>query len=304
MTNLHKIKIDPYTKENLLSNFVSQTRQLLYLERYLDMLNAKVIVKEKKYFDRDYLAEFAAFYSVSSKGYPNICERLHFFSGDINRRTLISAAGGKNNRTLKRLQDTYLGFIVVRPIPAAPLGRTVIKWFPDELEGTTPRVVEPSRQYYVHIAGIKLSVYGLAWQQQDTGVSACATVSLWSMFHSSAFDDHHAIPTTADITRDAHKKHSFGHRLFPSTGLTIAQVCEAITERDLVPLIVEGDVKDENGRTIGFSKDRFASTCASFIRSAYPVLMVGELATQENDVGDQHAICGVGFRSCSRCLST
>ena len=299
MAKSHKLEIYKYTKDNFLSHFSSVSRQLLYLDRYLSMLNAKVIIKEPKYFDRDYLAEFAAFYSVSSKGYTNICERLHFFSDDIGRRTLTSAAGGKSRKTLNRLQGSYLGFIVIRPIPAAPLGRTVIKWFPDEFEYTTPRVVEPSREYHVHIAGIKLSITGLAWQQQDTGVGACATVSLWTMFHSSAFDDKHAIPTTAEITRDAHKKHSFGLRLFPSEGLTIEQIYEAITERDLIPLIVEGDIKDETGTSIGFSKDRFASTCASFIRSAYPVLIVGEFVTHDKIHIGEHAVCGVGFRSCS-----
>ena len=139
-------------------------------------------------------------------------------------------------------------------------------------------------------------VKGLAWQQQDSGVGACATISLWSMLHSSAFDDHHAIPTTADITRNAHKKHSYGTRVFPSKGLNILQIDEAIKEQGLIPLITEGDVKNLAGQTIGFSRDRFSSTCSSFIRSGYPVLIVASLKTI---VGvEKHAICNVGFRSC------
>ena len=116
------------------------------------------------------------------------------------------------------------------------------------------------------------------------------------MLHSSAFDDHHAIPTTADITQDAHRRHSFGTRIFPSRGLNILQIYEAIKERNLVPLITEGDEKGGQGQTIGFSKDRFASTCAALIRSGYPVLIVGRLTTSEGAEG--HAICNVGFRSC------
>ncbi|MBI4005735.1 MAG: hypothetical protein HY356_03605 [Gammaproteobacteria bacterium] len=290
-----KLQFCKFTQDNFFSLFHSKTRQVQYLERYLSEMEAKVILREPKYFDRDYLAEFAAFYSISSKGYVNICERLHFFSKNIGRRTLTAAVGG-SKKAIEQLQDAYLGFIVKRPIPAAPLGRTVLKWFPDQFINTTPRVINPSRPYFAHIAGVELWVEGLAWQQQDTGVGACATISLWSMLHSSAFDDHHAIPTTADITRDAHKRHSFGTRVFPSKGLNILQIYEAIKERDLVPLITEGDVKDTNGRTIGFSKDRFASTCVSFIRSGYPVLIVGRLQSGE-DVGD-HAICCVGFRSC------
>jgi hypothetical protein len=291
MSKKKKLKFYKYSRNNFLSLCDSKSKQVEYLECYLRQLCAKVILKDPQYFDRDYLAEFAAFYSVSSKGYSNICERLHFFSDNISRRTLTAAAGG-SRQALKRLQTSYLGFIVKRPIPAAPLGRTVLRWFPDKYISTTPRVIA-SRDYYVHIAGIELIINGLVWQQQDTGVGACATVSLWSMLHSSAFDDHHAIPTTADITRDAHKRHSFGTRVFPSKGLNILQIYEAIKERELVPLITAGDVKDVNGNSVGFSKDRFSSTCASFLRSGYPVLIVGKL----EGIGE-HAICCVGFRSC------
>ena len=267
----------------------------MYLERYLDALRAKSILRESKYFDRDYLAEFAAFYSVSAKGYPNVCERFHFFSDRISRRSLRAVAGG-SPRAKSRMQDAYLGFVVRRPIPVAPLGRTVLKWFPDKFSHTTPRVPASMRKYFVHICGIELYVEGLAWQQQDTGVGACATVSLWSMLHSSALDEYHAIPTTADITRDAHKKHSFGTRIFPSKGLNILQIDEAIKEQNLVPLITDGDIKDQRGNTKGFSCGRFSSTCASYIRSGYPVLMVGRLEASVAVAG--HAICNVGFRSC------
>ena len=291
-----RFKFFEYSKDNFLSIFGPHTRQTLYLERYIGELGAKTILREPKYFDRDYLAEFAAFYSVSSKGYPNICERFHFFAEKVGRRTLVAASGG-SRYAQERLQNAYLGFIVKRPIPAVPLGRTVLKWYPDKSADTTPRVTASSRKNFAHIAGVRLYVEGLAWQQQDSGVGACATVSLWSMLQSSAFDAHHAIPSTAEITQAAHKRHSFGSRMFPSKGLNIIQVYEVINERDLVPLICEGDAQDPHGRAIGFSKARFASTCAAFIRSGHPVLIVGEFRASSGERGE-HAICSVGFRSC------
>ena len=284
-----------FTPQNFFGLLGLQSLQTRYLERYLGALGAKVILRESKYFDRDYLAEFAAFYSVSAKGYSNVCERLHFFATETTRQNLRVAAGG-SARAKSKMQDGYLGFIVRRPIPAAPLGRTVLRWFPDNYADTTPRVPASSRKYVVHICGVDLYVEGLAWQQQDTGVGACATVSLWSMLHSSAFDEYHAIPTTADITRDAHRRHSFGTRVFPSKGLHVLQIDEAIKEQNLVPLITDGDRKDAHGNPSGFSRERFSSTCASYIRSGYPVLMLGNLETASSVAG--HAICNVGFRSC------
>lgn len=247
------------------------------------------MVEEDDYFDRDYLAEFAAFYGVSSRGYPNRCRRLHFFSDVINRDHVRAAAGG-SSRARARLQDNYLGFVVQRPIPASPLGRTVLRAYPDQTPGT-PRYTSPFRQYQTHIAGITLTVTGLAWQQQDTGVGACATVALWSALHSSAFDDHHAIPTTADITRNAHKTASLGNRVFPSRGLTIGQLCEAVKEANLAPVVLQGDVRTPTPNGVGISRARFGAACASLLRSGYPVMLLGYL----EDVG-MHAICAVGFR--------
>jgi hypothetical protein len=269
-----------------------ETPQVIYLSEYLADLNAKTVLEEPNYFDRDFLSEFSAFYGISTKGYPNTCRRLHFFSQKITRESLRKAVEG-SARALTRLESNYLGFIVIRPIEAAPLGRTVVRWYPEN-RPHTPRVTEPAREYHVHLAGLTLSVTGLAWQQQDTGVGACATIGLWSMLHSSAFDDHHAIPTTTEITVAAHASASLGSRVFPSTGLTIYQVCEAIKMNRLAPMIFEGDKKNVEGRIVGFSKDRFSSSVASLIRSGYPVLMNGILGPLGH-----HANCVVGFRSCS-----
>jgi hypothetical protein len=147
-----------------------------YLRWYLADLGARTLLVEPNYFDRDYLSEFAAFYCTSSAGYPNVCQRLHYFADDVDRSLLEKAVSG-NAAAATRIQDCYLGFIVKRPIPGTPLGRTVLSWYPD-LTPQLPRVVEPSRWYSCHVAGLELRVRGLAWQQQDAGVGACATVAL------------------------------------------------------------------------------------------------------------------------------
>lgn len=270
---------------------LSQTNQVAYLREYLRDLGTQSIIEEPNYFDRDYLSEFSSFYAISSRGYPNICKRLHFFAEPIGRPQLEAALGGDpENRAL--LEKAYVGFCVIRPIPSAPLGRTVLALYPDD-SGRPPRIASPARNYKSHLGGLELSVTGLAWQQQDTGVAACATIGVWTMLHSSAFDEHHAIPTTADITKAAHKSASLGNRIFPSVGLSIYQLAEAIKENGLSPVICQGDTNgiDADAGRIFFSHERFASTCAAFIRSGYPVLVIGPL-----DGRGPHAQCAVGFR--------
>lgn len=263
------------------------SQQLQYIREYLRDLEAKSVIIEPNYFDRDYLAEFSSFYAVSSRGYPNICRRFHFFALPLDNDIFRQALGG-DNVALGKLQQSYLGFCVIRPIPSAPLGRTVLALYPDKTPNR-PRITNPARIYKTHLAGIELSIRGLAWQQQDTAVAACATIGVWSMLHSSAFDDHHAIPTTAEITKAAHKTASLGSRIFPSVGLSIYQLAEAIKEHDLSPVICQGDIQVDGQHF--FSKERFSGTCAAFIRSGYPVLVIGPL-----DGHGPHAQCMVGFR--------
>ena len=267
------------------------SRQVKYLRCYLHDLGARAVVIEPNYFDRDYLSEFEAFYATSSAGYPNICQRAHYFAEPVTRTMFAKAIGGDPSAQAF-VQGSYLGHVILRPIPGAPIGRTVLRVYADEagVASGTPRVMEPARDYEVHIAGLTLKVSGLAWQQQDTAVGACATVALWSMLHSSAFDDHHAIPTTAKITSTAHGSAPTGNRTFPAdSGLQIAQILEVIKSHDLAPVMISGDLMNSE-----FSQQRFCTLVASFIRSGYPVLVSGWLQDTEPE---GHTICIAGFRS-------
>ena len=275
---------DPNCPLSLLPNRLPQKQ---YIKAYLTGIGAKSIIAEPNYFDRDYLAEFAAFYGTSARGYKNICRRLHIFSAEnVSRGLLLDALSGEEG-AVSALQSSYIGFIVLRPLEAAPFGRTVLKHYPQGDEQTR-RIDTPARTYSCHLAGLELQVDGLAWQQQDGGVSACATIGIWSLLHSSAFDDGHAIPTTADITRSAHLNSSLGNRPFPQSGLKIEQMLEAILAHDLAPVITNPDIPGGY-----FSKEKFAATCAAFIRSGYPVAVVGNY---ENDPVRRHLVCITAFR--------
>ncbi len=284
-----KLLISSYGEDPLTS--LKQTKQVKYLRCYLADLGAKTALEEPQYFDRDYLDEFSSFYSTSSHGYANVCRRVHYFDKDVTRDAIRNASAGKEY-FISQLNKSYLGFIVIRPIQSAPLGRTVLKSYPDNPE-KPPRITRPSRPYICHLAGFELKVEGLAWQQQDSAVGACATIGLWSLLHSSAFDDNHAIPTTAEITRAANRASPVGTRVFPSNGLQITQLSGAIKELGLAPVILSADSGMTHcGKELSaFTRERFSSTCAAFIRSGYPVIIVGEL------VGlGWHAVCATGFR--------
>lgn len=268
--------------------------QASYLRWYLADLGAASVLIEPNYFDRDYLSEFASFYCTSSAGYPNVCRRAHYFSSKVDRAHVERACSGDNN-ALQALQAAYLGFVVRRPIPGTPLGRTVMSWYPDDTPAL-PRVVTPSREYECHVAGLTLRVEGLAWQQQDAGVGACATVALWSMLHSSAFDDRHVVPTTADVTQTAHRAGLSPQRIFPSGGLTFGQAVATLRDSGFAPLMVPGDLPSPTPDLRRFSREHFCATLASLVRSGFAVLLSGELIEEDGTSVGRHAVCAVGFR--------
>lgn len=246
------------------------------------------MIEETAYFDRDYLSEYSAYYGTCVGGYGNVCRRLHFFTEDVDEEKFQAAQGGTT--TGHDLQDSYRGFLVWRPLPFAPLGRTVLRWYPGEVDGP-PGIIAPVRDYLAHVGGIELSVKGLAWQQQDTAVSRCATIALWSMLHSSGFDEHHAVPTTAAVSMAAFQQVSLGRPPFHGDGLTTPQMCGAVSALGFSPVVVPGDHLDDAGKVLGFSPDRFAEVCSTFVVSGYTIVLTGRYENSRTF----HSVCLVGY---------
>lgn len=303
MHHPERLKCHDFDAEHpLLPHLQKAPQQERYIRTYLRDLGAEAILEEPHYFDRDYLSEFRGYYATSARGYPNVCRRLHFFSVPLPRRKLRRALGG-SQQTLKNLRDAYLGFCVVRPLPTSPFGKTVLRWYPEQTPDF-PRVTNSRRRYTCQIAGVSFSVDGLAWQQQDTSVAACATVALWSMLHSSAFTESHAIPTTYEITEAANKTLGYGRRAFPSKGLTADQLGEVIKSMELKPGRIEADVRArELPRNLKpcFSPKRFSPIVCGLLRSGYPILVAGSLWMTDEEgqlksYEGQHAVCLSGFR--------
>lgn len=259
--------------------------QMVYLGKYLKQLGCRTIVVESHYIDRDYISDVALFYSRSLRGYDNFCQRLHFFSESFDQKRWIDlvAHGMKSDDSseVRFLQAAYLGFSVMRPLPGSPVGRTVLPPLGPLSEGGKRREFGATRDYKVHLANFALRVKGLAFQQQDQGVSACATTALWSSIHRVAPMEGLAIPTPADITEAASRYLLVGGRPLPSEGLTVHQMCEAIRAADLAPLFVP---------SVDFATDR--AQLFSYLRSG----LAPVIAIQSLQGGDGHAVCAVGVK--------
>lgn len=216
---------------------VTGKRHLTFLEEYFATVGARTLVLENDYVDRDYLEDFAGYYVRCFHTYGRTCARIHFFTLEFSEadfEDLISC--GKSAVSPTDLQDHYLGFMVVKPLPQSMIGRSCLKTYPDD-EGR--RHFPVIRSYSANLFGIELTVESLAFQEQDTVAAACATSALWSAFQGTASIFQHSIPSPVEITRAATRHSPPITRARPNQeGLSPLQMAEAIRSVGLEPLVV------------------------------------------------------------------
>lgn len=170
--------------------------------RHLRVLGAKSYVLEYPYIDRDYSADYLSFYARTFRDHERHCKRVHFFSDDISRLLRRPLSTDQLRRIRRFSTSTYCGFCVVRPLPTAPIGRTVLKGQVRsgfDLEAT----VTCRADFGANLLGVDLQVTGTSFLQQDARVGACAQVAIWAgMRHMHARYNYDWV-SVADITRYA-----------------------------------------------------------------------------------------------------
>lgn len=219
-------------------------RQLKLIERHVKNADppCQSVIIERYYIDRDFMDEYSAFYATNLYPYPNWCQRIHFFS--LNKKELrqrlkrlsrlaTSSATSEDKIDFRHAcsefsREAYLGFSVIKPLHGSPVGRTVIRHYKEAAGKDLLRKFHCTRYYKVHLLGLELEVCGLVFQQQDVGVSACATTALWSSLSKSKEFEDILTPTPAQITRLATQYLAPSGRPMPSEGLTLEQMCQAV----------------------------------------------------------------------------
>jgi hypothetical protein len=234
----------PFSADNLaaaLSNkLTSETRlrekmHFIYFNEYLgssgDGLHAQTMVIENQYVSKSYLMDFSSYYSTCFGAYDRFCKRVHFFSSGFSLRG-FQAAVKTDSKASKSIWDSYLGYIVVKPLPAIIIGATVLKTYPKTV--TNKRFFPSVREYTVNLFGKELYLDSLAFQEQDSVVGACASSALWTAFHKTSQLFQHPLPSPSDITRSAKNLFENSGRTFPNSGLDHYQIGNAIESVGLV----------------------------------------------------------------------
>ena len=281
-TNNYTIFPFSHTKLNeYLSSFQGE-----YLFHYLSDLTAKTCVLEDKYIDKGHMIDYQKFYSRSFEDYGRITKRIHFFSEDF---PTIKFKKSLENNDVSYLQDSYLGFVIIRPIEGRDgnplIGRTLLKTYPDEENGEKRAFIR--RDYNASLFGIPLSVKTLPYQAQDQGVAACATIALWTALHplGNIFGTPRHSPVEITEISTSFPSPS---RQFPSTGLTWIQMINYIRSTGLDVEVV--------GIKSGIKQDIIPSAVKAYIEADLPLIASLILKKDDNIVG-RHAVVISGYGS-------
>ena len=244
--------------------------------RHLRVLNVKSYVVEDPYIDQDYSRDYSQFYARTFRTHERYCKRVHFFSDDISPLLQRPISTDQLNRLEDFSERTYCGFCVIRPLSAAPVGRTVLlarlaSGF--DMEAT----VTCRADFDAHLLGIRLHVTGTSFLQQDTRVGACAQVAIWTgMRHMHARYNYPWV-SVADITRFAKPPSQIEAVSLPNASdrLSTDSMVRAIAEAGYQPLFLPGP--------------DMASAIFPYVESGIPVILGLKIS---NTIG--HAVTVVG----------
>ncbi len=269
-----------------------------YFKEYLGAigLNAKTVVIEEKYISKDFIHDYAKYYSLCFVDYPKHCKRVHFFANGFSHEDFKAIIVG-DTKANSAFWENYLGFIVVKPIPLTVIGYSVLKTYAQGVN-FNERNFWGVRDYKVHVFGNEITYKSLAFQEQDSVLAACATTAIWSMLNKASADFHTVLKSPSEITQDADNVSNDGSRLFPNkNGLDILQICQAILNSGLV-----SEVKQPDSVINLHTGAKWSVLSHSYIKrilNAYspigiPLLFV--VAVPNNDEYGLHALTVSGFK--------
>lgn len=236
-------------------------------------LGAQMAVIEYRYIDPDYRSEHSRFYSTTFRRYPSVAHRLHFFA------VPPPAAWNGTDQPLDfgPLADHYLGFVVLRPLAGARIGRVALApplEYRDAVTCLTPEKV--------NVFGAAMSVQSAPFMAQDGQLGVCAHMALWvvAQHHHLAFGRQRH--TSGEIADRIPSDLGLG-RPAPSSGLTVDQLAAGCRSLGLPALIY----KCRDPAVDLPTGEQIPGIVCRYLNSGMPVIVAA---------GGHHAFTLVGYR--------
>lgn len=235
------------------------------LQKFLNTLRDDLVVGvETEYVDAMYRDEYYHFYSTKMHDYSRNCVKMSFFKAGN-----LVAGNPVDYDKADAIAADFLGFLVVRPIPAC-IGRNVID--PCAKKAGLDDIDICRSHVRTTALGIKVSVEGFPHSSQDGEMMKCAETSLWSMVEYYGHKYPAYKPVLASDILEAMRPVS-QQRQLPSTGLTFEQISVGLKTFDFCPKIYKLWKPDPTDSTmVAFDYD-MKEIFACYVESGFPLAL-------------------------------
>ena len=177
------------------------------------------IIIETEYVDKSFRNSYYTFYATKLRNYHRNCVRISFFSPDVNEYMTF------DSDLSEKLRNSYLGFLILRPLAEGCIGRNVIS--PSaKIDRLTHSSICEARIPSTCL-GVKLMAAGFPHSSQDGEMTTCAETTVWSIleYFGNKYSDYHPVLPSDILT--ALKPFAYKRQL-PSEGLTFEQISIAL----------------------------------------------------------------------------
>lgn len=197
-------------------------------------------ITEEYYIDRVYRDSYYAYYSCKHFEYSRYCKRLFLFSGEIltSFNTIIS------NIPLQKLQECFIGCIVIRPLETGKVGRSLLNpYFFTENKETYVR----HALYDVTMFGKRLYVEAFPYSMQDEETTSCAEITILNLldYFSKKYAEYkYFLPS--EIIEIA-IRNGYERRL-PTKGLDYLVISKVFMEAGFYPVLYNSDKLEDTSK--------------------------------------------------------
>ncbi len=251
------------------SNQFDLRRVVRYIE---DLRDDVYFYLEYPYVDKVYRDSYYNYFASKYKNYKRNCIRISLFSTPVSRNDFVSLDSHA------KLQESILGYLIIRPLENHPLGRS----FLSPVAVKSKNILSALADEKILLGCHQLRCSGFSHISQDSETMSCAESSIWMLieYYSAKYKEYKPV-LPSDIT-DNLAKNSF-RRLLPSDGLTIFQISQAIKEFGFsTKIYFKDNYKNKEAGT-------FHKYLYYYIESGIPVIL-----SLDNGKGDGHAVVAIG----------
>ncbi|GHT30146.1 hypothetical protein AGMMS49574_08960 [Bacteroidia bacterium] len=225
----------PENELNFIQQDIKPSFHYRYFSNYLfydnNGLDVKTIVVEKDYTCLTFLEDYINYYAHCYTRYTKICRRIHLFKENFDEKQFQNMLYHGNESSYRKFWKSYLGCIVIKPLPKGIIGVTYLKTYDgDELRDRHYTAISPQ---IINLYGTSLELNTMPFIEQDSNVGSCASTALWMAFQKTSELFHTKKPSPSEITLLAGSDSYNTGKIFPSKGLELAQICRAIDNNGL-----------------------------------------------------------------------